>query len=265
MNTKLSLDEIKRKEINILMYIHDLCEKNGVRYFIAYGTLLGAIRHNGFIPWDDDIDIVVPIEDYDRLISLIKEDKESPFDVLFNDGNREYLYYYAKVVDIQTKLVERKAGQTEGMGVFVDVFPMYGLPDNRIACKVTQGYRKLIFRMWNYCISNDNIEYRFPKQQLRRLVIRIARLYGYKIWMKLLDKFVHSHPVNNKKKCAVLELDSSIMNTEYFEKCNVSFEGEIVIAPREYDKILTLWYGDYMKIPNEEDRISNHDFEVFSI
>lgn len=87
------LNEIKRVELDILIYIDDICKQNNIRYYMMYGTLLGAVRHGGFIPWDDDIDISMPREDYNKLRSVLENDKESPYKLISLEHDKDYPYW----------------------------------------------------------------------------------------------------------------------------------------------------------------------------
>ena len=101
---KIDINELKRIEINILDYVADFCNKNGITYYLDGGTLLGAIRHKGFIPWDDDIDIAMPRKDYDRFVHMCLDD--SRYKILSYETDEKYIYSFAKVVDSYTKLKE---------------------------------------------------------------------------------------------------------------------------------------------------------------
>ena len=98
MNKLLSIDEVKQTELSILDYIDSVCKQHNITYYLAYGTLLGAIRHKGFIPWDDDIDIYMPRKEYDKFIKLQADNKESQYSVLSMYNDSEYFYEFAKII-----------------------------------------------------------------------------------------------------------------------------------------------------------------------
>ena len=135
---KIGLDEIKKIELDILIYIDSLCKQNHLRYFLCGGTLLGAIRHKGFIPWDDDIDISMPRPDYDKLISLIGSNSSY---MVLTPANCDFYYNFAKVVDTRTTLCEIDNTPIKNMGVYIDIFPLEGMPDNDIERE--QHYKQL--------------------------------------------------------------------------------------------------------------------------
>ena len=120
---KLTLDEVKKIQLEILAYIDSFCKKNNISYFINYGTLLGAVRHKGFIPWDDDIDISMDREHYNMFIEKFNQDS-SKYKILSLDTDKAYFNNFIKVVDTTTKIVDNRNYKTFSCGVFVDIFPM---------------------------------------------------------------------------------------------------------------------------------------------
>ena len=122
----VSDSELKTIELEILREVAAFCDAHGVRYYLACGTALGAVRHDGFIPWDDDIDLALPRPDYERFLSLFRSEKHTVLDSRFDD---RYPYAFAKVSDNATCLVEN-IEQPFPMGVYIDLFPIDGLPAN---------------------------------------------------------------------------------------------------------------------------------------
>ena len=126
---RITDEEYKQIVLDILLRIDHLCKHNNLRYMISYGTLLGAVRHQGFIPWDDDIDIVMPRKDYDLLCKVVnKSDCNLRF--LCPETSEDTIYPYGKICDIRTKLKESNFIEVEGYGAYVDVFPLDYLPDS---------------------------------------------------------------------------------------------------------------------------------------
>ena len=130
---EICLEELKKIELEILIYIDKVCKENGLRYSLCDGTLLGAVRHNGFIPWDDDIDIMMPRPDYDKFLDVLRHN-ENRFKILSSE-QEDYYYTFSKVVDSETMLDEYMYQPIADMGVYVDVFPLEGMPSNSAARK----------------------------------------------------------------------------------------------------------------------------------
>ena len=130
---KLEIEEIKHIEVDILKHVVKICNRHKLRYFLAYGTLLGAVRHQGFIPWDDDIDICMPRPDYDKFIEIWQKEKtlnESlNFGLLFPSPGNNYFYEFAKVTATDTVCeVNLPILDIKGLGIWIDIFPLDGMP-----------------------------------------------------------------------------------------------------------------------------------------
>ena len=119
---ELTLQEIKQIELEILKTFHAFCEENHIRYFLSHGTLLGTIRYKGFIPWDDDVDVLVPREDYDRLLSLFKDNEQ--YKLLHFEKDEQFLFPYAKLCDMTTRKIENDMEDGMAVGLDMDIFPL---------------------------------------------------------------------------------------------------------------------------------------------
>ena len=116
--------EIKESVFDILSYFDKVCRDNGLPYSLAFGTMLGAVRHKGFIPWDDDVDVCLLREDYEKLLEILKNNEDDRFKVIDSKINDTYFYNVAKIVDTRTSLIEKKYKKIYGYGVYVDIFPL---------------------------------------------------------------------------------------------------------------------------------------------
>lgn len=258
--TSLSLKDIQTVELEILDYVAQVCEEHHLTYFLSYGTLIGAIRHQGFIPWDDDIDIAMPREDYNCLLDILRQEKGKSKYACFTPQDEGYYYLFAKVVDTTTTIVEEKALTPFPMGVWIDIFPLDGLKRNDNC----QYYQLLLYN--RACAAAVNLK--FPRktskwlQPLEYTFWKLCRLIGYAPFLKraltLSEKykyvdceevgFAYSYPAYNK-----------YMKKEWFEETvMVEFEGRKFRAPARYHDYLTTQYGDYMQLPPENKRITHH-------
>lgn len=126
----IELDELKSIELDILLAFHDYCEQKGLSYMLYYGTLLGAVRHQGFIPWDDDIDVVMPRDDYEAFFRSFPCDSSFETIKLISYRDRSSIYPFIKLVDTRTEVVEDFVDPRYKTGVWIDIFPMDGLPED---------------------------------------------------------------------------------------------------------------------------------------
>ena len=253
---------MRKIEVAELREIDAFCRKHDICYFLSYGSLIGAIRHKGFIPWDDDIDIAMPRPDYER---FVREFASSRYAVLDRLKDKNCPFLYGKVVDPDTIVKENYDCPVE-VGVNVDIFPIDGLPADKKQsdklCEKIKLLRKLLEIKRLYVSKNrplwKNILHVSGKIILlpisdRRLQCRISKLqrlfsYSNASWVADLN-------FGGKERRVPKSL---------FEKTiDVDFEGDKYLAPVGYDAWLRVIFGDYMKLPPEEKRVSNHFFEVF--
>lgn len=261
--TELTLDEIKKRAFEILCFIDEVCKKNNIRYYIDSGSLLGAVRHKGFIPWDDDIDIAIDRSDYKRFINLINKEN-SRFKALSIYNNDDYYYLFTKVVDTETKLVGEYYDIDE-MGVFVDVFPIDNQPSFKLTRRLFQAYMHM-YRMGVTLLlkKEHGVELKMLKQKIvyflfKHMSRKNAQLKLDKILTKRKDK-------KTAYKGNVVCVWNPYRDTrsEWFGKpSEVEFEGKYFSAPANYKAYLTVLYGDYMKLPPVEKRVTDHTFKIY--
>ena len=265
---ELRREEVKQIELRILDYLCDVCNKNGLKIYLAYGSLLGAIRHKGFIPWDDDIDVLMFRNDYDKLITILTETNNETYRLLSCENCRDYYYSFAKLVDTSTKLVEDSVPEISGLGVYVDIFPLDGLPNKKRKQKsfikklqILNGIR------WN---ALDNVMQKFKgKGVFKFLKCKICSLVGWRACIKLSEKIIRKYNASLKYVGCLsgsISGGDCIMERELFEKqCYVEFEKKKYPSLYEYDWFLKKMYGNYMKLPPLEQRVSNHCFRAWRI
>ena len=127
--SRVSVKDVQKKLLEMMKWFHSYCEKNEIKYYMIGGTMLGAVRHQGFIPWDDDVDIGVPRNDYNKLLTIskgLKPENSRYIIESYQDMNDDYEYPFAKVYDTSTTLIENKRKQTK-RGIYIDVFPLDGI------------------------------------------------------------------------------------------------------------------------------------------
>lgn len=262
--------EIKRLLLDILRFIREVCEKNGIRYYLAYGTLLGAIRHNGFIPWDDDVDIFMPRPDFNRFVSLLSG--SSGHYRILTPLQKDYYYNFGKVVDTRTVLLENGHRPIENMGIYIDIFPLDGMPDNR---EEREKMNRELIRIRRK-ISAFGKQFPRPRKNILKYLSSIrhyvcCRFSKLADWQQEYLDAVSQFDYNESKYVYVtggsVEIEgglSSIFPVKWFENtAKVLFEGEYYSAPADYEEMLRQLYGDYMTLPPREKQISVHDYSVY--
>lgn len=249
---KLSFEESKKIELEVMDYVDDICRKNDIKYSIGYGTLIGAIRHKGYIPWDDDIDIFLLREEYNKLYDAVLEDKNSRFGVISYRNSRKFPYPFMRVYDKDTFYENGYINSNEKLGICIDVFPI----DNYI--DVTEDMAKLdkYRRLSIYTFKGIRNENKYFSNIIRYITTLIFRITSVRNWNKKMNELAtkgsENEFVNYLMESGVYKKLEKKWLEEFIE---VDFEGRKYMAYKDYDKILTAIYGEYMVIPDEKDRI----------
>ena len=270
MNT-LSIKDIQSISLDILSDIHQFCMENGIRYSLAYGTLIGAIRHKGFIPWDDDADIMMPRPDYIRFCQTFKS---SRFRVISEYDADSYIQY-ARVYDAKDTLFTSYSPRSKNYqgGVWIDVFPLDGAEEDYDAF-VNRSKKLCKLRIWQVRFRDakaDLSKVEDKKLKLRLIAKRIVYLNG--IFLKLVNKKMSSLgqkiPYGQTKYWSdFMSIDDSY-NWEYQaledfqDTILVPFEDRELCICTGYDRVLRQYYGDYMQLPPEEKRKPYHIWQSF--
>ncbi len=256
---KLSLEECKKISLDILIDIADFCDKNNITYFLSVGTLLGAIRHKGYIPWDDDIDIMMPRPDYERLLKEYK----GPYKLLKPE---EGLLYYAKAYDPDTVKYEADTDykKNKPIGVDIDIFPLDGVVnDEKIIEKM---YKKECFLETLLRLSNQPIFLR--KNPIKCINRIIPRIIGSKNIVKMIEKNAKIYDYDTSDYVIRWRWSpngfTGALPKSVYEKATGEFEGHSFCIPKGYNEFLTAFFGDYMTLPPEDKRVV-HDFECYSL
>lgn len=261
MKVEIDKAQVKKIEVSILDYIVQICNENDLKYLLCYGTLLGAIRHKGFIPWDDDIDICMPREDYNKLIEICESRPDSRYKMFTKDTDPSYYYYdFAKVVDRNTEVIEHDLLPNPNMGVWVDIFPLDGAPTPRTKRLILFLRKSRIFAV----LTNRPREHKL-KGVFVSIYWFICQKLKYKRFLDMSEKICIKEKYSESEKVGFIPIpvDNYLFDRSVFEEViEVEFEGKKYLAPKQYDLYLTQVYGDYMQVPPENERIT-HSFTAY--
>jgi len=255
----------KQQILHVFKFTVRFLEQHHLRYVACGGTVLGAVRHQDFIPWDDDIDIYMPRADYERLLDLKEEARREGFDVV-SLRDKGYYLPFAKVTDMHTTLWEQKEFPFL-MGVYVDLFALdnFDCSDEeltaiqRMSLKKFYNYQKSVNYKPTYTLWKDLLHGRFD-DALDKLQIFLSRplrkplLHNFLRYQKWYSGF------DGPKTVCVTQWAGKIFKREWFEDTiELPFADMTIVVPRDYDGYLRCLYGDYMQLPPVEKRVSEHN------
>lgn len=258
----ITKEQMKKIQIDILDDVAKFCEENNIKYWIDAGTLLGAIRHKGYIPWDDDIDLGMLREEYDKFIKLYNL-KNSKYKLKCIELDKTYEYPYGKVIDTDTILYEPDEKGIK-IAVNIDVFVYDNAPDdvhelNRMYNKRDKYERLRLYQ--KFVPSSDCSIKRIIKKIIKCILNFFPKDYFIMKIVKNSKKYCKTQCSNigNFTSTSRISCSKSIFD-EYIE---VEFEGKKYKAPKGYNEWLTIIYGNYMELPPVEKRISPHSFIAY--
>lgn len=264
------IDELKKHLLQMLIALDEFCENNGIRYYLSGGTLLGAVRHQGFIPWDDDIDVNIPRPDCYKLQELCNG-KIGRYELIAPGADSLYPANHWKLYDPEIVVENSYKGTSSKMvyhPAFIDIFPIEGLPSTEKETKKHYMDMELGKRMIKI-MSGSVIHGRNTIAKCLNLFARpVALMFGRKFWMNQIKTIAESIPFDESDYIGVMttnihRMEERVVKEEYLPQIDVPFEGRTFKAPAGYDKYLTQLYGDYMELPPENKRVSHHGFKLY--
>lgn len=246
--------ELRTIQLDLLRKTVDFCERNNIRYFLCGGTLLGAVRHHGYIPWDDDIDISMPRPDYDRFISLFNK-PENYYQVIDLSNNPNYGFPFAKVHDTRTFVNELQYAEDQ-FGVYIDIFPIDGVGEDKQIFRILRLRKLLHTKKANY----------YKRTLSKKIINTFGKIlllpFSAHDIVKMMDKEARKYPFGSTPRAGAIINPygtREIVDLSVFDKAiPMRFEDRDYMVPAAYDTWLGSIYGDYMQLPPEDKRHSPH-------
>lgn len=267
---QLTIEECKEIELRILKTVRDFCDENDIKYYLCGGTMIGAIRHGGFIPWDDDIDIIMPRSDYRKFISIFPKNGLKGFKLLSPYNTDDCCIVFTKVYDTNTIKQDREVDKRYwNYGVDIDIFPTDGVPQDPQKCDAYFKKQYKSFHVFLALVGGYDFVGSIPKKILKYVYTFIIKCFGkigmlnsHRIAMKINER-AEANLIETSDKVAISIFPhygkKEIVTKEGFLKqIKVKFEDDYFTAPSNYDEYLSSVYGDYMKLPPAEKQITHH-------
>lgn len=261
MNKEETLKEVKKAELNILSTVDDFCQKNNIKYSLAYGTLLGAVRHKGFIPWDDDIDIWMTRENYNKFIRVWKQNPVQGYILQNTDLEEDFSQNFTKIRKDNTAFIQNEEEKTTNYhkGIFIDIFPLDRVAKTPSKIAVQKLYAMLTMLFYRkYAPPMEKGLKKYISEFFLKIVPKSkyenARKYFENKYLFLSGDVDCSWLSNSTYRDLSIYYDSDMMDDYTF----LQFEGRNFMSVSKWDHALKMQYGDYMQLPPKEDRVWKH-------
>ena len=265
----LTLKEIHEETIGLIKKVIAICDELKINYFMAYGSLLGVIRHQGFIPWDDDTDIVMLRPAYDKFKQYCLENEKNlyPYKLMGWENTKDYPFGLYRFCDTRYRM-ESWDYPDAGMGLFIDIYCYDGAGNDLDA--ISKIYKKNL-RWTKFTSLAVSPAYKRSQKGFIGNFIKFpaylyAKMMGPKHFIKKLDKAKNSFSFEDSKYLNSMTWDTSInsRNKEWYQEFVYMPLHDIQVkVPKRYDEVLRCSYGDYMKLPPEEQRVPSHGYKLY--
>lgn len=259
--TPLSIDNIKSIQLGILKEFVSYCDNVGLKYYLAYGTLIGAVRHKGYIPWDDDIDVIMPRPDYERFLSSYKNNR---FKIFSPKNHSNCPIPYAKLYD-DTTLIKERTDIKYTIGLNIDIFVLDGMPEDKSVAR--RHIQKCCF--WLKIIDIKKISLSSNRKWTRNVILLLLKIlvlpFPFSKCISRLVSLSKQYPFEKSSYCSDLSYTGALyMKKSVFgEGAKAEFEGYEYTIPSDFDSWLRWQYGDYMQLPPEEQRVTHHAIQAW--
>lgn len=265
INSAKKMNEVQVYMLDMLKKLVQLFDENNIQYYMIGGTLLGAIRHKGYIPWDDDIDLAIPRSDYDRFLSIAQNILPDTMTLRTYDDDSYHHYYFARIVDTRYKILRQGSLKEREEELWIDLFPLDGLPRNAFVRAIHKA-RLLRLKLSYHLATFDKVNLLRPNRPLyQRMIIKFYMWWpfksrkGYKAILDKIDKLLKKVPLE-KSDYYMEFMGSSIpfretcTKEQYGKGKYYEFEDTRFLGPDDAEYYLKHVYGDYMALPPKEKR-----------
>ncbi|WP_326426680.1 LicD family protein [Adlercreutzia wanghongyangiae] len=259
---ELSRREAQEVEIKLLEEFADICDQRGLRYYLAYGTLIGAARHEGFVPWDDDVDVMMPREDFERLRAEFDAWRLRPTSQFVHCRDGRSRFPFGRIIDTRTLVDENYCEGGEELGAWIDVFPLDDMP--RYASGL---FRRIAY--WNaarmLAVSDAQKGASAVSRIAKRILVPLYRRKGSVHYAQKMDEAVlRWRDADSSCYAEILGVTErkKALPKEWFEPAMLPFELRDYCVPSNYDAVLTSCYGDWRELPPEDKRIP-HPMKIY--
>lgn len=268
MNENYDLRRLQLMQLDILKEVKKVCKKHNIKFYIMNGTCLGAVRHQGSIPWDDDIDIGMYVEDFDKFVKLQNEFSDEYF-IQTIETDSEFRTMIARIRLKGTTIIEKDFLDCDiNHGVFIDIYPLFGYPENKLKAQI-RSWESLLYRLLLLKTVPQNhgkaikfiskfIKYLIPRRLKTRLI-------------KSIHQKLRSESSDTRYVAFLYGMDVTLLHTIKYERTwfgeptLLKYEDVLLPGPTDYDSYLKLRYKDYMKLPPIEKQSSYHSFEFVDL
>lgn len=269
---ELNLEEIHEKICELMVFFHDFCEKHHLRYYLSYGSLIGAIRHKGFIPWDDDFDVQMPREDFLNFLEMFEKEYGSSriYKVCTRANTSNYYFGIPRLCDQRFKYVTQiEALEPFEQGIFIDIYPLDNYGNTLEEAGRLKKQARMINRDFTIYVNRRSAssKWKTPFKMIthKLLHMKYGDCFPQKVDRMIYDK-IKSQTSDKDRYIGVICWEQKVVayEREWFAKrILVDFEKYQFWVPEKYDEILKKSYGNYMELPPEDQRVMTHNYKIY--